>query len=357
MIHKCERCETLPEWTDAGGTAYFWPPMGHSRAKIERVIADVAPRAPVTAIQGGVAVALDSEGFADLLPALERTLTSFEQRDTRYLLKSDGAPIGLADFAALESLATAIARFRSRWLLEVIGAARLETYFHPIVHGNAQDRIYAHECLLRWRDEAERIQGPGALFDAARAADLLFQLDRSARETAVLTAAAAGMTENLFINFAPSAIYDPKNCLATTLAAIQSTGLAREKIVFEVIETEHVQDVEHLKSILAFYRDNGFRVALDDLGSGYASLNLLGALRPDIAKIDMDLVRDVDSDPFKAGIVRRIIDLAHEFGIEVVAEGVETAAEAAWLGEHRADFLQGFHFARPAPQPVSVIAA
>ena len=99
------------------------------------------------------------------------------------------------------------------------------------------------------------------------------------------------------------------------------------------------------------YRDAGFKVALDDLGSGFSSLNLLTMLCPDFIKLDMGLIRDVDSHPVKATIALKLLEAARELGIATIAEGVETLAEWAWVRDHGADYVQGYLFARPGSPP------
>ncbi len=92
-------------------------------------------------------------------------------------------------------------------------------------------------------------------------------------------------------------------------------------------------------------------MALDDLGAGYSSLNLLASLRPDFVKLDVGLVRDVDRDPYRTAIAAKLLDLAKDLGVIVVAEGVETEEQWRWLVAHGADLAQGFFFARPASPP------
>lgn len=112
-----------------------------------------------------------------------------------------------------------------------------------------------------------------------------------------------------------------------------------------------MKDVDHLLGILSFYRRAGFRVALDDLGAGYSSLNLLARLRPDFVKLDMELIRGIDVDPYKAVVVDKLLDLAREVGAISVVEGVETEGEWRWAEAHGADLVQGFLCARPQADP------
>lgn len=155
-----------------------------------------------------------------------------------------------------------------------------------------------------------------------------------------------GVEGNLFINFTPAAVYDPVFCLRSTVEAVEAAGISPERIVFEVTETEEAKDVDHLKNIAAFYREKGFRVALDDVGSGYSSLNMIHRLRPDFIKLDMQLVRGVDQDPYKALVAGKVLEMARGLGVETIVEGVETEGELAWARE------QGATFARPQSPPV-----
>ncbi len=116
-------------------------------------------------------------------------------------------------------------------------------------------------------------------------------------------------------------------------------------------ESEEIKDQKRLKRILDSCRESGFKVALDDLGAGYSSLNLLSSLRPDFVKLDASLIRDVDCDPYRAMIASRLLKLAKDLGVTVVAEGVETEEQWLWLITHGVDFVQGFFFGRPASPP------
>ncbi len=189
------------------------------------------------------------------------------------------------------------------------------------------------------------------MFETARDAGLLFNLDRVARMKAIGEASGLGLESNIFVNFNPTSIYEPASCLRSTMTAIEESGISHSRIVFEVTESEHVKNDRHLRSILDFYRKSGFRIALDDLGAGYGSLNLLAALRPDFVKLDAGLIRDVDQDPYRAAIASKLLELAKELGVTIIAEGVETEEQWRWLLDNGADFVQGFFFARPAFPP------
>ncbi|GEK11109.1 hypothetical protein PPEP_a2198 [Pseudoalteromonas peptidolytica F12-50-A1] len=208
--------------------------------------------------------------------------------------------------------------------------------------------VFANEALFRLFDNENNMVPPNFVFNLAEQSGLLFSLDLIARKSAVEHAAKAGLHSKIFINFNPSSIYDPSYCLRSTASAISELGFQPQDIVFEVTETHQARDMNHLRGILAFYRSCGFGVALDDIGSGWSSLSMLAQLRPDYIKIDMELGRHIGSNQHKRNIVSHLIQLAHENGIAVIAEGAESQHEAQVLREIGADFLQGYYFAKPA---------
>ncbi len=214
--------------------------------------------------------------------------------------------------------------------------------------------MYAYEGLLRTTPGAP-LATVGEIFAVARDADMLPHTDLAARRTVIARAAETGITAKLFINFCPSAIYDPKSCLRSTIEALDAFGFAHDNVVFEVVESDEIEDSGYLLDILKSYRQAGFKVALDDLGSGFSSLNLLHVLRPDYVKLDIALVRDIDRDPFKAMLGGKIIEAARALDMSVVAEGIETESEFKWLRDNGANLLQGFYLARPAAEPVKAI--
>ncbi len=259
----------------------------------------------------------------------------------------------LRDFSRITKLSEFVNLSQSGWLLKMLAAESFTNHFQPIVYTEDTSRIFAQEALLRGIDENRSLIAPGPMLSVAREANLLFQLDRVARLTAIREAVRLGLANRIFINFTPTAIYDPAFCLRSTVSAVEQAGIAHENVVFEVTESERAQDISHLKNILSFYRDAGFLIALDDLGAGYSSLNLIHQLRPDFIKLDMELVRNVHQDPYKAVITEKILDIAQSLNIKTIAEGVECQEELRWLRTHNATFVQGYLIAKPVAQPVT----
>ncbi len=121
-------------------------------------------------------------------------------------------------------------------------------------------------------------------------------------------------------------------------------------------EGEQVADRAHLVNIFREYRRFGFSTAIDDFGAGYAGLNLLAEFQPDIVKIDMELVRDVDSSRAKQAIVRGIVSICAALDVRVLAEGIETPAERDFLRGTGIELMQGYLFCRPAFRAIGEIA-
>ena len=164
---------------------------------------------------------------------------------------------------------------------------------------------------------------------------------------AIELAARLGMDRQLSINFLPNAVYEPRACIRATLDAAARTGFRRDRLTFEIVETETIADTAHLLNIIGEYRRQGFKVALDDFGTGYSGLARLADLKPDIVKIDRAIARDCDQDQVRLAIVAAVIRLGLETGIKVVIEGVERRGEVDALRDAGARFIQGFYFAKP----------
>lgn len=218
--------------------------------------------------------------------------------------------------------------------------------FQPIV--NVQSReVYAYEALVRGPEG----QPAGWVFEQLGEGDI-YPFDQACRVTAIRSAArlglpTLGLQTRLSINFLPNAVYEPANCLRATLRAAQEVGFPLDRLMFEITEHEHVLDEAHVRRIIDSYRQYGFTTALDDYGSGHANAGLLLAVRPDVIKLDMVLVRGLDQDTWRQSLVRSMACFAQDVGCLVIAEGIETADEARCLWELGITHMQGYFFAQP----------
>lgn len=239
-----------------------------------------------------------------------------------------------------------VQRLASGWFAGASG--HLCFHLQPIVAlGSGQ--VYGYEALVRAQWEG-RLIGAGPLLQAAAAHGQTRGFDAQARRSAIRQAyPQLGPEEVLFINFAPGVVYNPDICLQTTFETCREVGADFSRLLFEVTESEAFPDLRLLGAILERYRAEGAQVALDDLGAGHTSLTYLSELRPDLVKLDRDLVRGLHGADPRVALVTALIHYAHDLGIRVVAEGIETVGELQMVADLGADYAQGYFLGRPAP--------
>ncbi len=226
--------------------------------------------------------------------------------------------------------------------------------FQPIVDV-ATGRPFAYEALVRGLDGS----GAGAVI-AGVGRDAIYAFDQACRVKAITLAAELGLADTgalLSINFLPNAVYEPRACIRRTLVAARRHDFPLDRLMFELSEAERLADDDHLARIVREYRSMGFTTAIDDFGAGHSGLALLARFRPDLVKLDMQLVRDIDGDPARRAIVRGVVSMMRELGVRVVAEGIETRAESEALATLGVTLQQGYRFARPAVAALPAIAA
>lgn len=221
--------------------------------------------------------------------------------------------------------------------------------FQPIVDINAK-AVFAHEALVRGPN------GESAMSVLTQVnEDNRYRFDQACRVKAIKGASQLGMQVPVSINFLPNAIYKPEVCIRTTLAAAEVHGFPLSQIIFEVTEGERVEDGPWFASILREYKRCGFKTAIDDFGAGYAGMKLLADFQPDLIKIDMDLIRHVDANRARQAIVRSLVSLCEDMDIQVIAEGIETAAERDFLQDVGIHLMQGYWFAKPTFQALAEV--
>ena len=211
--------------------------------------------------------------------------------------------------------------------------------------------VYGYESLLRASNPLEFIS-PGKLFQVANQTGLHSLLDRRAREEAI-KAREGKIVPGIksFINFLPSTIYNPDFCLRHTFKIVEKYKINPADLVFEVVETEKILDVDHLKNVLNQYKKEGMKVALDDVGSGFSSLDMLELLQPDYVKIDRSYISFCDQDDEKKKFLTEANERAHSLGILTLAEGIERVEEFEFCQSLGYDFAQGYLVGKPDLNP------
>jgi len=353
VFSSCTRCETLPSKIEGSGGLYLWFPIGHTLNKVVSALQKAGFESQILEDDKCLYIFIEKNEAESLSSLLLAKLTTKELKETQVLWMAGAAKPEFGDFSRMTSLYNFTNLRESEWLLDLLAAERITSYFQPIVYTSDTSKIFAQEALLRGFDEGGNLIFPGRIFSQAESAGMVFQLDALARTCAIREASLHGIKELIFINFSPTSVYDPTTCLRMTVRAIDEAGIPHDNIVFEVAESEQPPDLAHLIKILKFYQEAGFLIALDDFGAGYSNLNLIHQLRPDFVKLDMQLIRNVHQDSYKAFITEKILEIANHLNIRTVAEGIESLEELQWVGERGATFIQGYLIAKPTALPVT----
>lgn len=362
MSKNCGDCVcSAPERTTQQGRLVLATQVDHTATALRSLALRRGTR--LRAVAPGLLELYADDAHAFLAEA-RRELSSVEADEVRCMVVEadlqDGALLAQAMWAP--TLAAAGARVAHADLLPLFDDEQraFHAVYQPIVD-LADERVFAHEALLRATDASGAPVFPDVLFPAAEQAGWTHVLDRIGRTTALRHAGPwLGDDDLLFINFVPTSIYRPQVCLRTTEQAAHEAGIRLDQLVFEVTEGHLVRDVDHLSDVFDYYRERGCRVALDDLGAGYSSLNLLIRLQPDVVKLDKDIVQALP-DAVSSAVVAAIVDITHAYGGRVLAECIETREQADAARELGVDLGQGWLFGRPVrpdlPQATALPAA
>ena len=296
-------------------------------------------------------------------PTVDSAIQAVEEGAMRYLLKP------LDPDELLRSVERAVRMRRAAWLkhralgmlseferthgsllgIEELFQRALRGLFlayQPIVAWS-QKRIFGYEALVR--SSEPQMGNPGALFDAAERIGRLRDLCHAIRDKAAQRFMNDPQSYRLFINLHVQELEDE-----SLFDSQQMLSQIASRVVLEITERSSLSSIRDARAKVAKLREMGFRIALDDLGAGYAGLTSFTVLDPDVVKLDMSLVRDVHLSVTKQRLVRSVTHLCSEMGLDVIAEGVETAEERDALIELGCDLFQGYYFARPSPDLISL---
>jgi EAL domain-containing protein (putative c-di-GMP-specific phosphodiesterase class I)/GGDEF domain-containing protein len=238
-------------------------------------------------------------------------------------------------------------------LRDIMDKRALSALFQPIVD-LAQGKIVAYEGLIRGPSNSP-LHSPVQLFRAAAMCNRSVEVEHLCRRITLETFARMGLAGDLFLNVSPDCLLSPDARYGETLCAAREIGIDPQRVVIELTEHQPAYDYELLREAVRHYRALGFRIAIDDLGEGFSSLRLWSELRPEFVKIDMHFIQGCNIDPVKKQFLRSIQEIARNSGSQVIAEGVETAAELSCVQDIGIARGQGYFFARPSSSPPAVI--
>lgn len=229
---------------------------------------------------------------------------------------------------------------------EILAQKKLSSVYQPIMSIRSA-AVLGWEALVRG-PESSYFQMPNALFPFAEEEGLLYPLEKICRESALTNLGELGPGQKIFVNVHPNTINDPAFTGGETLRIIQKLGIKPENVVFEITERHQIKDFISFNKTLTYYRDQGFLVAVDDVGCGFSSLQSIAEIRPDYIKIDMALVRGIHKDRVKTALMETFVTFAEKIGCEIIAEGIEEEAELATLASIGVHYGQGYFLGRPA---------
>ncbi len=239
------------------------------------------------------------------------------------------------------------ADFQTRCRLQdVLLAREIHTVFQPIVDLQNAGTL-GFEALSRGPVDTAQ-HSPINLFQAAAAADLVFELDRHCRRRAMRTARDLPPPYHLFINVVPASMYDPDFQGTSLIRLLEGLGLSPERIVLEVSEQYAIKNYTLFVEALQNFTQMGFSIAVDDIGAGYSGLEKIAHLNPRYLKFDIQLVRDIDKSHVKREMTRALKAFAEKMDSRIIAEGIEREGERQALIDLGIDYGQGFLLARPA---------
>jgi diguanylate cyclase (GGDEF)-like protein len=222
-------------------------------------------------------------------------------------------------------------------------------YFQPQIDLSS-GLVVSAEALVRWQHPSRGLLAPGKFIGAAEEAGLIREIDYL-----VLRKACRAMRSwldrdiglaRVSVNMSAYRIKE-SDLVKTAAAALAEYGIEPRRLELEITESMPLEDMSAVLAMLGRLRESGVRVAIDDFGTGYSSLHYLSKLPFDVLKVDRIFIRDLTTDAGAAAVTRSIIAMAHSLGKQVVAEGVETSADLAFLENEDCDMGQGYFFSRP----------
>jgi len=236
-------------------------------------------------------------------------------------------------------------------LRQALARGEFELHYQPQV-GLDDNRVFGCEALIRWKQPELGMVSPARFIPLAEETGLIVPIGEWVLRTACRQCKAwqdAGLPAIAVAVNISARQFREKNLLQLVAAILAETGLAPAQLELEVTESVIMQDAQQVIASLQAFRDMGVRLSVDDFGTGYSSLSYLKRFPVDRLKIDQSFVRDLCTDADDVAIAQAVITLGHTLNLRVIAEGVETPEQLAFLRRHQCDEIQGYLFGKPMP--------
>lgn len=243
-----------------------------------------------------------------------------------------------------------MSELESNALNDIIDNIRITTVFQPII-SLRDGSILGHEALSRISSESV-INSPSELFRIASDSKRLWDLELICRTKALESAFIYNekpYDKKLFLNVNPNIMHDPKFKNGFTKEFLVHYNIVASNIIFEITERNVIEDISVFKSAINHYRNQNYKIAIDDAGSGYSGLNLISEINPDFIKLDIDLIRGIDTNSLKYALVKGMVEFSKVSSIQIIAEGIETLSELETLVNLGVQYGQGFLIQYPDP--------
>ncbi|MGZ5432717.1 MAG: EAL domain-containing protein [Thermoanaerobaculia bacterium] len=231
----------------------------------------------------------------------------------------------------------------TRELRDIIRRKRITTLFQPIVRAR-ESTVFGYEILTRGPSHSS-FRNSDMLFSFAREAKLAWALEAIALEGALRRLRQVDFSDRKFLLNLEAEMFGESEFRIHEMVSFFAEN--KGHFVFELTERAAIEDYVQFRELLNEFRDKGIEVAIDDAGSGYASLEAIAALAPDYLKITKGLVSTLAEEPIKQDLVRMLVDLAGKINAKTIAEGIETQEEYETCRELGIDLLQGYYLAHP----------
>jgi EAL domain-containing protein (putative c-di-GMP-specific phosphodiesterase class I) len=233
-------------------------------------------------------------------------------------------------------------------LRRILRTGLVHAVYQPIIE-LPERKVIGFEALTRvTHGQFDTVE---LLFKTAQEADALWNLERLCRRKALEGLPPINDDQLLFLNIEPDSVHDPELRDLPFQDLLEGVGLRPDQVVLEITEHSAVRDFGAFRQRLRHFRERGFQLAMDDVGSGYSGLQAIAEIDPDYIKVDMTLIRDLHTNVIKKELIATIHRFAESTGITLIAEGVEKREELRALREAGVRYAQGFLFARPEAPP------
>ena len=236
--------------------------------------------------------------------------------------------------------------------LQIIKDGEINTVFQPII-SLRDGTLFGYEALSRG-PRGSAYESPSVLFNLAYNFNMVWQLEYICRIKALQSMPLLPPDTKLFLNVNPNIIHDKRIKQGMTKEYLSKYSINSNRIIFEITEREAIYNISDFKKTVLNYKQQDYQIAIDDAGSGYSGLNLITEINPDFIKLDMNLVRNVDTDDIKQSMIKSMLDFGMMTNTKLIAEGIETYEELKTLISLGIHYGQGFYIQRPAAEIFSI---